>query len=135
MTSGDVRLAIVHLDSGDALYEQKLRIGKHALSADEPVALGGGDAGPTPYGLLAAALAACTSITLRMYAERKGWQLGPVHVDVAIVRENEVERIERTIQLAASVTPEQRARLAEIAEKTPVTKTLRRGTAIVTSVS
>ena len=123
----------VHLDSQETPYAQTIRAGSHTLVADEPEVLGGGDAGPAPYSLLLAALAACTSITLRMYADRKGWQLGPVHVDLVMTREGDEEGIERTIRLAPSVTPEQRARLAEIAEKTPVTKTLRRGTPIVTT--
>ena len=69
-----------------------------------------------------------------MYADRKGWQLGPVHVDVVFLREHDTERIERTIKLDAALTAEQRARLTEIAEKTPVTKTLRRAVAIHTTV-
>ena len=133
MTTGDVHLAIVHLDSGDPPHRQTIRAGRHELVADEPAALGGGDQGPAPYGLLLSALAACTSITLRMYADRKGWQLGPVHIDLKMLRDSDEERIERTIVLAPAVPPEQRARLAEIAEKTPVTKTLRRATTIVTT--
>jgi len=133
--SSDPRLAIAHLDSGTAPYAQTIRIGRHTLVADEPATHGGADAGASPFGLLLAGLAACTSITLRMYADRKGWDLGPVHVDAVIVRVGEGERIDRTIKLAPSVTAEQRARLAEIAEKTPVTKTLRRGTSIVTTLA
>ncbi len=131
--SETTRVASAHLDSGEAPYAQSIRVGHHTLAADEAGALGGGDVGPAPYGLLTASLAACTSITLRMYADRKGWQLGPVHVDVVIVREGETERIERTIELAESVPADQRSRLAEIAEKTPVTKTLRRAMEIQTS--
>jgi len=133
--SEPTHLATAHLDSGTAPYAQSLRVGRHNLTADEPAQLGGGDAGPAPYGLLVAALAACTSITLRMYADRKGWQLGPVHVDVAIERDGDTERIARTIRLAPTLSDEQRARLAEIAEKTPVTKTLKRATAILTTVT
>ena len=135
MTASDARLATAHLDSGTAPYEQRIRIGKHELVADEPAVLGGADAGPPPYGLLLSALAACTSITLRMYADRKGWELGAVHVNLVMVREHDEERIDRTIKLAPAVTPEQRARLAEIAEKTPVTKTLKRGTPIHTTLA
>jgi putative redox protein len=129
------RVASAHLESGAAPYAQHLRLGKHALVADEPAAGGGADAGPAPYALLLASLAACTSITLRMYADRKGWDLGVVRVDLHMVRVDGDERIERAITLAPSVTPEQRARLAEIADKTPVTKTIRRGTPIATTIA
>ncbi len=135
MTTDDVRLATVHLDSGSAPYAQTIRVGHHSLVADEPTALGGADAGASPYGLLLASLAACTSITLRMYADRKGWELGAVHVDLVMGREHGEERIERTIELAAALTPEQRARLVEIADKTPVTRTIMRGTPIHTTIS
>ncbi|HEY3802983.1 MAG TPA: OsmC family protein [Kofleriaceae bacterium] len=128
------RIATAHLVSGTARYEQHIRVGHHELVADEPAALGGGDTGVSPYGLLLASLAACTAITLRMYAERKGWELGTVRVDLEMTREGEVETIARTIELAPALTAEQRARLGEIADKTPVTKTLRRGTAIVTTL-
>jgi putative redox protein len=130
----DAHLASAHLDSGTARYAQRIRVGRHELTADEPPPQGGADAGPAPYGLLLASLAACTSITLRMYADRKGWELGPVHVDLAIDRHGDVERIDRTIRLSAALTDEQRARLAEIADKTPVTRTLARGTAIETTI-
>lgn len=124
----------VHLDSGDAKYVQTIRAGHHTLTADEPAGLGGGDAGPAPYSLFLSALVACTSITLRMYADRKGWELGRVHVDAVFVRDGDAERIERTILVSPSLTDEQRTRLGEIAEKTPVTKTIKRGTPITTQV-
>lgn len=133
--SSETRVASAHLDSGTAAYAQTIRVGRHTITADEPAALGGADAGPAPYGLLVAGLAACTSITLRMYADRKSWALGPVHVDVVMVREGDTEHLERTIKLADSLTAEQRTRLAEIAEKTPVTKTLRRAMEIRTTVA
>ena len=133
MTSTDGRLASAHLESGAKPYAQTIRVGHHTLTADEPAAIGGADAGPSPYGLLLSALAACTSITLHMYAERTGWQLDVIHVDLVVSRDGEIERIARTIRLPTTVTDEQRARLAEIAEKTPVTKTLKRGMPIVTT--
>lgn len=129
-----LRVATAHLVSGGAPYAQTITTGHHQIVADEPVSRGGADAGPAPYNLLLSALAACTSITLRMYADRKGWTLGTVRVDLVMVRDGEIERIERTIELEPSVTAEQRTRLGEIAEKTPVTKTLRRGTEIATVI-
>jgi putative redox protein len=135
MSDHDGLLARVHLDSGDVPYVQSIRAGRHSLTSDEPASVGGGDAGPGPYNLLVSALVACTSITLRMYADRKGWQLGPVHIAATMRRDGDVEIIERTITLAASLTAEQRAKLGEIAEKTPVTKTLKRATTIVTTLA
>src|SRR5262249_48878505 len=129
-----VHLATAHLASATEKYEQRIRVRGHEIVSDEPEAAGGKDAGASPYGLLAASLAACTSITLRMYADRKGWTLGHVEVDVVVERDGDAEQIARTITFAAAVTDEQRGRLAEIAEKTPVTKTLRRGTPIVTTI-
>ena len=126
-------LATVHLTSAPERYAQHVRAGHHTLVADEPAALGGADAGPAPYALVLSGLGACTAITLRMYAERKGWDLGEVKVDLTIVRDGEVEKIERTIRIANAISDEQRTRLAEIAEKTPVTKTIKRGTMIATS--
>jgi putative redox protein len=130
----DGPLASVHLDSGTVPYQQRIRAGKHVLTSDAPVALGGGDTGPTPFGLLTAALASCTSVTLQMYAARKGWDLGPIRVDVTFIVEGEKQRTERVITFDPKVTAEQRARLAEIAEKTPVTLAYKRGTPIDTRI-
>ena len=126
-------VAHVSLDS-ESGYAQKIRAGHHALTADEPVASNGTDTGPAPYGLVLSGLGACTAITLRMYAERKGWQLGAVHVDLRMFKDEEgKERIDRTVRFGAPLSDEQRGKLAEIAEKTPVTKTLRAGLAIATT--
>ncbi len=127
-------LANAHSDALGPRYAQMIQTGHHELVADEPATAGGADVGSSPYGLLLASLAACTAITLRMYADRKGWELGPVHIDLSIGRSAEgVERITRTITPAPAVTAEQRAKLAEIAEKTPVTKTLKRSLEIATT--
>ena len=121
---------------GEAGYAQKIRAGHHELTADEPKALGGGDTGPSPYGLVLSGLGACTSITLRMYADRKGWNLGDIHVVLRHEKSAEgADQIDRELTFGAPLTAEQRARLAEIAEKTPVTKTIKRGTPIVTTLA
>lgn len=127
------RLASVHLTSAPERYAQHVRAGHHTLIADEPASVGGADAGPAPYALVLSGLGACTSITLRMYAERKGWELGEIKVDLVMVRDGDAEKIERTIHIGNAISDEQRTRLAEIAEKTPVTKTIKRGTMIATS--
>jgi putative redox protein len=116
-------------------YRVELRAGPHRLVADEPAAGGGGDAGPSPFGLLLGGLAACTAMTLRMYAERKGWGLASIEVDVRYdVVDDAQASIDRTITLPADLTAEQRDRLAEIAERTPVTLAVRAGTPLTTTL-
>src|SRR3954452_17744525 len=102
-------------------YANRVESGRHHLTADEPLAGGGTDTGPAPYALLLAALGACTSITLRMYAERKGWELGKIIVALSHHKHHDgSERIDREISFSAILSDEQRARIADIAEKTPV---------------
>lgn len=118
-------------------YAQEIKARSHRLQSDEPESNGGKDTGPAPYELLLAALASCTSLTLRMYADRKGWELGSIAVDAHFGRDDSgLETITRKISLGnAALTQEQLTRLAEICEKTPVTKTIRQGTAIQTSIA
>jgi putative redox protein len=116
-------------------YAQQIESGGHRLAADEPESNGGTNSGPAPYGLLLGALGACTSITLRMYARRKSWELGEIQVQLRLHKSAEGgDRIEREIRFGATLTEEQRARLTEIAEKTPVTKTIKAGAVIETRV-
>jgi putative redox protein len=110
---------------GTTNFLVSLTAGHHHLSADEGSAHGGGDVGPAPYELLCAALGARTAITLRMYAERKEWPLQAVHVDVRFRREDKVGAIVRVLRFAGELDDAQRARLADIAERTPVTLTLK----------
>ncbi|MFZ6673511.1 OsmC family protein [Undibacterium sp. Xuan67W] len=127
-------MATVHLHNTSG-YAQEIRARTHRLTSDEPENNGGKDTGPAPYELLLAALASCTSLTLRMYADKKGWQLGSIKVDARFSRDDQgVETIERTIAFGETLSSEQRTRLAEICEKTPVTKTIRQGTAIQTQL-
>jgi putative redox protein len=113
-------------------YAQTIESAGHRLTADEGTAQGGTNTGPAPYGLLLAALGACTSITLRMYADRKSWALGDIHVVLKHQKSEAGDQIEREIRFGAPLSEEQRTRLAEIAEKTPVTKTIKTGASIQT---
>src|SRR5690349_11330313 len=103
-------------------YPNVMRARRHEIRADESRQAGGTDTGPNPTELLLAALGSCTSITLRMYGDRKGWNLGEITVDLELHEEDEGHRIERAIAFSAPLTDEQRTRIAEIAEKTPVTR-------------
>ncbi len=114
----------------------------HHLTADEPRSFGGTNRGLSPYGLVAAGLGACTSMTIRMYARRKGWPLEHVSVDVSHAKQHaadaeqaggaRIDRFERVITLTGALDPDQRARLLEIADKCPVHRTLERGAEVVT---
>ncbi|MEO6917784.1 MAG: OsmC family protein [Collimonas sp.] len=125
-------MASVHLQSSSG-YVQQIQARSHQFRADEPLDNGGTDSGPAPYELLLGGLAACTSLTLRMYADRKQWELGLIDVRLRFSRDEQgVEKIDRTIAFGAELSEAQIARLAEICEKTPVTKTIRQGTPIAT---
>ena len=120
------------MTSEEKPYGVRIDAGGHALRGDEPVDHGGADTGPPPFGLLLSGLGACTAITLRMYAERKSWPLAGVDVTLTyIVKDRNTRWIDRLITLRG-VDDDQRARLAEIAEKTPVTMAVRAGTEIRT---
>jgi putative redox protein len=117
-------------------YAQTIRARGHTLSADEPVAAGGTNTGPDPYELLLAALGACTSMTVQMYARRKGWPIGTVKVrlrhqkihaqDCADCEATTayVDLIEKEVDVAGDLSVEQRARLLEVSERCPVHRTL-----------
>jgi putative redox protein len=107
---------------GAAGYAVTIRARAHEVASDEPVARGGADTGATPMELLLGALASCTAITLRMYAERKRWDLGEIRVDCRLFQERKARRIERHVRVGAAIDDARRARLLDIADKTPVTK-------------
>lgn len=116
-------------------YTCDIEAGTHQLIADEPVPLGGKDLGTTPYELLKAALASCTSITLRMYADRKKWPLENAIVTIRHSRDAHKNSVfERDIQLVGELDDEQRQRLMEIADRCPVHKTLDHGAAILSKL-
>ena len=110
-------------------YSTLLTSGAHALLADEPVAYDGDDLGPSPMNLAMLALGSCASITLQMYARRKGWSLDRGAIDVIHeVVEGEgrrSDRIERRVTLEGDLTVEQRQRLLDVAGRCPVAKLMR----------
>lgn len=128
---------------GASGYRTVLEARTHSFVSDEPLALKGSDAGPTPYEYLLGAVASCTAITLRMYADRKGWPLESATVALRQARSHEpdckqcevddvgIARIERQIELTGSLSAEQRQRLVQIADRCPVKQTLERGIRIV----
>ena len=99
--------------------------GGHTIRIDEPLAAGGGDTGPSPTRLLAASLASCVAVTMEMYAERKGWDMGAVEVDVDVeYRDYLPLSYAVSLRLPAEMSDEQRARLLAIAGKCPVHRVL-----------
>jgi putative redox protein len=133
-------------ESGEGKFAQMVQAGRHRLRADEPVAVGGDDSGPGPYELLLAALGACTSMTVRMYAGKKKWPLERVSVELrhdkvhatdcaeCETREGKIDRIERVLTLEGNLDEAQRARLLEIASQCPVHRTLHSEVWIPTSL-
>jgi putative redox protein len=128
----DRTIATATVTSEATPYGVRINTGGHVLRADEPADRGGADTGPAPFGLLLSGLGACTAITLRMYAEHQGWPLASVDVELTYVIENRDTRwIDRLITLHG-IDEAQRAKLADVAEKTPVTRVVRAGTEIRT---
>ncbi len=107
-------------------FRHSVRVRDHQLTVDEPVDEGGEDAGPTPQELLAASLATCTAITIEMYANRKGWDIGDVAVDVDYepAQRGSPTRFSMAVRLPKELPDEQRERLMQIAAKCPVHRTL-----------
>ncbi len=135
MSTDSPRVSHVVLDSKTG-YACTLHARRHVLTADESRPSGGTDTGPAPYDLLLSALGACTAITLRMYAERRKWELGEIHVDLELYKDptTKADRIVRVVAFSAPLDAEQRAKIADIVERTPVTKTIKSGAAIETTL-
>lgn len=109
---------------GNDKLQYKLQIGKHQLLTDAPEALGGDDTGPEPHDLLAASLAACTALTVTMYAKRRGMALDDVRVAIDHAQEDGAYVLHRHIEFVGALSQEERERLLDIANKCPVHKTL-----------
>ncbi len=119
---------------GQTPWRTEIVVNGHAITADEPASLGGQGVGPAPYDLLLASLGACTAITLKMYAARKGWEFGDLTVDLALKGGKGDLHIARTLTITG-LDDDQKARLADIAERTPVTLTLKNGLPIETRLA
>jgi putative redox protein len=132
-------------ETGSGTYSQDITVGHHQLVADEPRPIGD-DAGPTPYDLVLAGLGACTSMTVRMYANRKGWPLERVRVTLRHSRihakdcadcettKGWIDHIDRDIELAGNLDDTQRQRLLDVAERCPVHQTLTSEVQITTAL-
>jgi putative redox protein len=118
-----MRATATRVDDG---LRQGVRVRAHEVTADEPRDLGGEDAGPKPEELLAASLASCSAITMQLYARRKGWDVGPmeVQVDYEPAHRGAPTRFDMVVRLPGRVPPEQRERLLQVAAKCPVHRTL-----------
>lgn len=140
MTETQTQTRITVTEAG-VPYAQAVVAGRHVLAADEPVSKGGRDMGPSPYEYLLAGLGACTLITMRMYAERHKWVLRPARVELwheklmGTGTLPKSDRFHRIIYLDGELTKEQRSMLLQIAERCPVSETLRRASSVDTSLA
>lgn len=137
----------IHIHGNDNYLQQRIDIGEHQIFADEPITFGGTDQGPTPYELLLASLGSCTAMTLIMYAKRKHWHLGDIHVTLTHNRvhakdcelsEKEtglIDVIERHIEIQNDLGQENMERLRQIADRCPVHKTMSQGPVIKTNIN
>lgn len=112
----------VHVASAGGPFAQNIQVRHHTVVSDEAADVGGEDRGPNPTEMLLGALGACVAMTLRMYAGRKGWDLGDLQVDLSGRDENGVFIVERALHFGAPLTDEQRTRLTEIAGRCPVSR-------------
>ena len=138
---------VIVSETGEGKFTQAIAAGAHALRADEPESVGGLDSGPGPYDLLLAALGACTSMTVRLYAEHKKLPLERVTVRLkhdkvyaadcedCETKDGKIDRIDRVLELEGALDDAQRAKLLEIADKCPVHRTLHSEVSVKTTLA
>ncbi len=135
-------------ETGLSKFQQKVTAGSHVLLADEPKSVGGQDTGPSPYDYLSIALGACSTMTMRMYAEHKGYDIGKLSVEVSHAkvhaedcadcgegRQGRVDRFERTIGIEGDIDPQIAQKLVKIADRCPVHKTLEHSSVVATKLA
>ncbi|WP_243048657.1 OsmC family protein [Dyella sp. RRB7] len=128
------RVSFATVVSTDSNYLHRIHAGHFAMDADEPAKLGGQGAGPAPFDYYLASLAACTAITLRMYAQHKGWELGQFRAELELIRdENDRLHVRRTLHSDQPLSDDQWQRLLDIVANTPVTKAMREGVDITST--
>jgi len=128
MSGGQFHASVVSTGTN---YLHRIRAGHFEVASDEPKALGGQGAAPAPFDYYLAALASCTAITLRMYAEKKGWDLCEFRAELELTRDDDGKvQIHRVLHSNQPLSNEQWQRLLEIVEKTPVTRAMREGARI-----
>ncbi|MCL7714316.1 OsmC family protein [Stenotrophomonas mori] len=124
-------MARVTIESTGTPHTHRIGNGRHVLVSDEPPALGGQDAGMAPFELYLAALASCTAITLRMYAEKKGWDLGRFSAELVSSRDSDGRlQVHRTLSASGALDDAQWQRLLDVATRTPVTLAMAQGARI-----
>lgn len=131
---------------GSTGFTTDIRTGNHTFRADEPISLGGDDFGPNPYDLLLSSLGACTAMTMRMYADRKGWEIEEIKVHLSHQKVHSkdcndcdttsgyIDKIDREIEILADLDEKQLAKLIEIADKCPVHRTLHNEVKVITKL-
>lgn len=123
-------------ETGAGLFQVRLTTGEASFLSDEPVAVGGLSSGPDPFDLACAALGACTVMTMRLYARRKGWDLPPIRASIRHSKASASarDRFERSLCVSSALDPDQRQQLLAIADRCPVHRLLEPGADIVTEL-
>jgi putative redox protein len=123
--SNEAKLSATVAETGESLYAVNINVSGHTLKGDEPLASGGGNLGPAPYDMLLAALGECTAMTVRWYAKQQNWPLEKVEVNLTYQKLDKVDVFEKEVIVHGdALTPDQRKKLADVAAKCPIQRTL-----------
>jgi len=130
-----LNLARITSEAGNEHWRTHMTVGRHEILGDEPETLGGGDVGPPPFAYLLAGLVSCTSVTVRMYAEKHAIPLQRIEVNAKVLRNEEegINSIERQVRLIGDLDDPDRAKLERVAERTPVTLAIKEALAMTST--